>query len=93
MAAPSYQTYPRIQSTTPNSVILFQENPLTVPYDTAKISLSWKAWIFDEMKNSFADELSSFYFKGYFLLKKLVFNRIKIEFSGNIHCMWYNSLI
>lgn len=43
MAAPSYQTFPRIQSTTPNSVILFQENPLTVPYDTAKISLSWKA--------------------------------------------------
>lgn len=39
MAAPSYQALPRIQRTAPNSVILFQENPLTVLQDIAKISL------------------------------------------------------
>lgn len=42
MAATGYQSFPRIQRTVPNSVILFQENPLTVPHDIAKISFKWK---------------------------------------------------
>lgn len=39
MAVPSYQAIWRIQRTAPNSVVLFQENPLMVPQDIAKISL------------------------------------------------------
>lgn len=39
MATPSYQAMPRIQWIAPNSVILFQENPLMVSHDIAKITL------------------------------------------------------